>query len=163
MFYSVGCRYGIQALTRLASRAQAGRFCLLRDIVDDVDLPQHFVGKILQLLVRGDILTSAKGRGGGFALRRAPDQIRLRDIVEAIDGPNRRSCCFIGFEDCERHQPCEAHHRCAQLQTHIDELLDKTTLAMLIISVDEPGMKGRFAKKQLVARVNGEPARAEPI
>ena len=74
MLYSVGCEYAMQALSRLAARVKPGEYCLLRDLLDGAALPGHFVGKIFQTLVREDILVSAKGRGGGFALCRSPEK-----------------------------------------------------------------------------------------
>ena len=131
MIYSVACEYGIRALTKLAASVPPGRFCLLRDIVDGADLPQHFVGKILQTLVRQEILTSAKGRGGGFALQRRPEDISLRNIVEAIDGSARDKRCFLGLDVCDDQNPCPVHSRCRQMHKQVDDLLDDTTLAQL--------------------------------
>jgi Rrf2 family iron-sulfur cluster assembly transcriptional regulator len=132
MIYSVGCEYGIRALTKLAAIVPAGQYSLLRDILNGSNLPQHFVGKIFQTLVRAEILVSAKGRGGGFALRRSPDEIRLRDIVEAIDGSARQKRCFLGFEECSRSDDCPNHGGCTSLRGQLDSLLDDTSLAKLV-------------------------------
>lgn len=131
MIYSVGCEYGIRALTKLAGEVPAGRFCLLRDILDGVDLPQHFVGKIFQTLVRADILMSAKGRGGGFALKKPPQEITLRNVVEAIDGPQRIERCILGFSVCDDNTACPQHDHWKKIRGQIEQLLDTTTLADL--------------------------------
>jgi Rrf2 family transcriptional regulator, iron-sulfur cluster assembly transcription factor len=131
MIYSVGCEYGIRALTKLAAAAPAGQFVLLRDILEGTDLPQHFVGKIFQMLVRADVLMSAKGRGGGFALKRPAQEITLRQIVEAIDGRQRISRCILGFDECNDEQPCPQHDHWKTIRRQIDDLLDQTTLATL--------------------------------
>jgi Rrf2 family protein len=145
MLYSVGCEYAIQALSRLAGRVKPGEYCLLRDILDGADLPGHFVGKIFQTLVREDILVSAKGRGGGFALCRPPDKITLRQVVEAIDGSGRhKKRCFLGFSECEDHPDCRNHRRCDRMRDQIDELLDETTLADLIqLTAETKGARSR--------------------
>lgn len=131
MIYSVGCEYGIRALTKLAAEVPPGRFCLLRDILEGTDLPQHFVGKIFQTLVRAEILVSAKGRGGGFALRRPPEEISLRQIVEAIDGRRRIERCILGFADCNDDQACPQHDHWQTIRQQIEDLLDGTSLAGL--------------------------------
>ena len=131
MIYSAGCEYAIRALSRLAQRAPEGAFCLLRDIVDQDDLPGHFVGKLLQQLVRADLLVSAKGRGGGFALRDLPGEIKLRQIVEAIDGRERIRGCILGLSECNEHQACPQHDTWVAIRRQIEETLDKTTLADL--------------------------------
>ena len=119
-------------MTKLAALVPAGRFCLLRDILKGEELPQHFVGKIFQTLVREEILLSAKGRGGGFALRQPPKDIVLRQIVEAIDGRSRMKRCFLGFGSCRLESNCPLHGKCDKLRNQIDGLLDNTTLAQLL-------------------------------
>lgn len=148
MIYSVGCEYAIQALSRLAGCVKPGEYCLLRDILDGSDLPGHFVGKIFQMLVREDILVSAKGRGGGFALCKPPEKITLRQIVEAIDGSKRRKKrCFLGFSDCDNHPDCPNHRRCDRMRDQIDELLDETSLAQLV-QIRERHRRGRQKKRR---------------
>jgi Rrf2 family transcriptional regulator, iron-sulfur cluster assembly transcription factor len=145
MIYSVGCEYGIRALTKLAADVPPGRFSLLRDILEGIDLPQHFVGKIFQTLVRAEILVSAKGRGGGFALRRPPNEITLRQIVEAIDGTQRINRCILGFSVCNDDQACPQHDHWKGIRAQIDYLLDHTTLADLSQAMEE--------KKKILAQV----------
>lgn len=147
MLYSVGCEYAVQALSRLANLVPAGEYCLLRDILDGADLPGHFVGKIFQTLVREDILVSAKGRGGGFALRQPPAKITLRQVVEAIDGSgSQKKRCFLGFSECDEHPDCRNHRRCDRMRDQIDELLDETTLADLVQLSEE--RKRRRSRKR---------------
>jgi len=144
IIYSVGCEYAIQALTRLAGLVPPGKYCLLRDILDGTDLPSHFVGKIFQSLVRYEILDSAKGRGGGFALCRPPAKITLRQVVEAIDGVSRRKRCFLGFSDCDDHPECPNHRRCDRMRDQIDDLLDGTNLAQLVrMTAESPSRRKR--------------------
>lgn len=58
-----------------------------RDIAECCGIPCGHLLKILQQLVRAQILSSERGPAGGFVLRKEPDQITLLEIVEAIDGP----------------------------------------------------------------------------
>lgn len=145
MIYSVGCEYGIRALAKLACLAPTGHFCLMREILDGDELPPHFVGKIFQILVREELLLSAKGRGGGFALRKPPEEIMLRAIVDAIDGPHQEKFCLLGLTDCDERRTPQIHCRCAEMRAQIDELLDTTSLADLVALL-EP----RARSKQVV-------------
>ncbi len=131
MLYSVGCEYGIRALSKLATEAKAGEYRLLQEIVDGIDVPRHFLGKVFQSLVRANVLKSAKGRGGGYALAWPPEEIRLREIVEAIDGVARTSRCVLGLAECDESQPCPQHDQWTPIKKQIDDLLDNTTLADL--------------------------------
>lgn len=128
MLHSAGSEYAIRALSKLAMEAEVGEFVLLRDIVDGIDVPAHFVSKIFQSLVRASILRSAKGRGGGYALARPAARINLREIVYAIDGSQRINRCVLGLSDCDDDQPCPQHDTWKPVRKQIDILLDKTTL-----------------------------------
>lgn len=142
MIYSAGCEYAIRAVMRLAATTPSGQFVLLRDLVESESMPGHFVGKVLQTLARSDILISAKGRGGGFALARPPGEITLRQIVEAIDGPARIGRCVLGFAPCDDNQPCAQHDEWVGIRKNIYDLLDNTTIADLVKAM---GRKQRIA------------------
>src|SRR4051812_47623373 len=88
MIYSGRTEYAIRGLSELASRAGEA-FVMLDDVVTGTDLPRVFFAKIFQDLVRGGILKSARGRGGGFAWATPPHDVTLMNIVEAMEGPNR--------------------------------------------------------------------------
>ncbi|RIK68223.1 MAG: Rrf2 family transcriptional regulator [Planctomycetota bacterium] len=132
MIYSAGCEYAIRAVMKLAAMVPPGQFMLLRDLVESEGMPAHFVGKVLQTLARAEVLVSAKGRGGGFALARPPAEITLRQIVEAIDGPARIGRCILGFAQCDDAQPCPQHDDWVEIRRHIYDLLDNTTVADLL-------------------------------
>lgn len=136
MIYSTGCEYGIRALMNMAREAPDGRFLLLRRIVGGDDLPSHFVGKVLQILVRKGILLSVKGRGGGYALERPPEKITLRQIVDALDGAERNQRCILGFSPCDNTQQCPQHDEWVQVREQIERILDRTTLADLVRAQD---------------------------
>jgi len=129
MLYSTPCEYGVRALAQLAIQVPPGRFCQLRDICKAAGLPQHFVAKILPDLVRVDIVSSAKGRGGGFALRRPPESITLREIVDAIDGESRVDRCILGIGVCDDDPPAPGMARWAETCGRLRELMEVTTLA----------------------------------
>lgn len=132
MIYSTGCEYAIRALIRLAQQAPTGALCRLQDFVNNDNMPEQFVGKLLQMLVRADLLVSSRGRGGGFALRMLPREMALRQIVEAIDGKDRTRRCILGLSACDENQACPQHEGWVSIRRQIDELLDKTTLADLV-------------------------------
>src|SRR5262245_56050429 len=85
MLYSRSAEYAIRAFVHLA-RVPAGKFAMARQIAEEEQIPAHFLAKILQELTRKGMLRSNKGPSGGFALRTAAAQIRLIDVVEALDG-----------------------------------------------------------------------------
>ena len=86
MIYSRSAEYAIRSFVYLA-RIPDGKFAMARHIAEEEQIPAHFLAKILQELTRKGLLRSNKGPSGGFALRVSASQIRLLDLVEALDGP----------------------------------------------------------------------------
>src|SRR5258708_9290148 len=86
MIYSRSAEYAIRSFVYLA-RIPDGKFAMARHIAEEEQIPAHFLAKILQELTRKGLLRSNKGPSGGFCLRVPASQIRLLDLVEALDGP----------------------------------------------------------------------------
>jgi Rrf2 family iron-sulfur cluster assembly transcriptional regulator len=86
MHLNRGVEYGIQGLTYLA-RDGGGRSALLREVSRATAVPESFLSKIFQRLVRSGLIRSRRGFRGGFLLARPASQITLREVVEALQGP----------------------------------------------------------------------------
>lgn len=134
MIFSGTTEYAIRALSELAGR-NVERTVLLDDLLAGTDLPRDFIAKIFQKLVRGGILRSAKGRGGGFALARPQHEIRLIDIIDAIEGPHRMDGCVVGLERCNDHMPCSQHDLYKPIRQRLKDYLSTTTLADMAASL----------------------------
>ena len=135
MIYSNACAYAIRAMARLSMLRPDG-YVLLDELCANSDLPRHFVAKIFQDLVRKGLLTSAKGRGGGFALSRRPNQITLYDIYEAVDGAEDLDACVVGNTMCDDKQPCPLHDRWSPIRSELKLFLTGTTLDQMSESLE---------------------------
>ncbi len=130
MIYSNACAYAIRAMTRLAMLRPDG-YVLLEEVCNGSDLPRHFVAKIFQDLVRRGLLTSAKGRGGGFALAKPAGSITLYDIVNLVDGADQLDQCVVGMAKCDDRQPCPQHDQWKAIRSTLKDYLRKTTLEQM--------------------------------
>ena len=63
------------------------KIILSNDIANKYDIPLEYLLKILQQLVRANVLRSKRGPRGGFSLARPPRKITMLQIIEAVDGP----------------------------------------------------------------------------
>lgn len=145
--FSRSCEYGIQAVLFLAKNAGGGAPIHLRTISGGLDVPHHFLSKILQTLVRDEIVISHKGQNGGFELGRPASEIPLTDIVEAIDGKGFLDRCVLGFSKCQEEEPCPAHDDWKPAK--------KLILAMLATRTVEDLSKGLDVKFALPAAAAG--------
>lgn len=127
IIFSKACEYGIQATLYIAT--QPDRRVGIKEIASELSIPVHFLAKILQSLSEEGVLTSFKGVHGGFTLQRAPERIRLIDVVEAIDGLAFFDSCVLGFPGCGTGKPCPVHDRWGEVRDTIREMLSSDSLA----------------------------------
>lgn len=136
LIFSRSCQYALQAviyLSRRPSRDHEGEAVHVREISDALNIPHHFLGKTLQILVRDGIVQSTKGANGGFRLGRPASGIRLMDIVRSIDGPSTMDRCILGFPECEEDKPCPMHDGWRASKEIIVRMLNDTTVDTLAV------------------------------
>ena len=78
--------YGLIAAGYIAEYGSANTAVLASTISKEFSIPQEYLLKILQLLVRANILRSKRGPRGGFYLAKSPENTSLLDVIEAIEG-----------------------------------------------------------------------------
>ena len=103
-----------------------------RDIADACGIPSGHLLKILQQLVRAQILSSERGPAGGFVLRRPATEITLLDVVEAIDGPisgNLQLRAVASEKEAARQQ---LEQTCQQVAGFAKSLLENTRVVDLV-------------------------------
>ena len=121
-------KYALLGLAYLVSREQ-GTSVPLAQVAEAQALPATFLAKIFQELARHGVLEADRGRGSGYMLRRAPSDIRVREVVEAIEGPMALKRCLLWSNDCSESDPCPLHYRLEQFHAQLDDVLNEVTLA----------------------------------
>ena len=145
MIYSKSSEYAIRATIHLA-RVPDGDFAMAKDIAQEEEIPAPFLAKILQELARKGILHSVKGPSGGFSLNRKPSEIRLLDIVAAIDGLGQYTRCAEGLEQCSDRNACTLHDSWMALHSRIMDYLERNTIGSL---TKPAGAKSKVAARQV--------------
>ncbi|HON90661.1 MAG TPA: Rrf2 family transcriptional regulator [Sedimentisphaerales bacterium] len=78
--------YALLAVGYIAKH-QGDGVVLSQDISKQYDIPLEYLLKILQQLVRANVLRSKRGPRGGFSLAKTPNKITMLEVIEAVDGP----------------------------------------------------------------------------
>lgn len=130
----------------IASHSTEEKNISLNEIASDKNIPQHFLSKILQLLVKHKLLISMKGPNGGFRLNRAPEDITLIEIVKAIDGLDIFNQCGIGFRECNEEDPCPIHTDYKRIRDHVRDLFETKTLEALTEDILNGDSLAKFTK-----------------
>lgn len=137
IFFSRQCEYAIQGVLYLALKPQ-GEMTSIKELTKRLDIPYHFLAKILQRLATTGLLTSAKGPTGGFSLGKPAKDITLFDIVEAIDGSDFMDKCVLGFPECSGRNPCSVHSTWGGLRDQIYEMLVSKNIAEMAREMKKP-------------------------
>ena len=130
VIFSKKCEYGLQAVLFLAAKS-IGDIVSADEIAKKLTIPKEFVSKILQSLTESGLVSSKKGKAGGFSLAKEPSKIRLIDIVAAIDGLGIFNTCVLGFPHCSPDHPCPLHEKWGTLRTSAYNMLTEQTLDQL--------------------------------
>jgi Rrf2 family protein len=120
--------YALRAMTLIAS-APEGQAITGVEIAEQVDIPVHYVSKVLRRLVEAGLLSSQKGHRGGFCLTRPADRIRFADILTAIDQQLSKDRCAFGWGTCNQREPCPLHPAWKRLNEAFSNWAATTTLA----------------------------------
>lgn len=126
--FSKTCKYAINAMIYVATLPTEQERVGLKEISKAINSPEAFTGKILQALVRDELLASTKGPNGGFFIAKNPAEIFLSQIVESIDGDMLFTGCALGLEKCSEDHPCPVHHKFKAIRDHLTGMLMTTSL-----------------------------------
>lgn len=138
MIFSKACEYGIKATIFIAEQSINQTRSSLKDISREIDSPEAFTAKILQMLVKKGIIKSVQGATGGFETDpKNIKKIKLIDIVKAIDGELNEDMCVLGLKKCSEVHPCPVHNKYKYIKKDLLDMLQKTSLAEMSSSVND--------------------------
>jgi len=109
--FSKTSEYAIKIMIYLSANSTKDSLRQVKEISKALGTPGPFTAKILQQLVKADLLFSMKGKNGGFTLSRDLGDIKISDIVIAVDGEKSINRCILGLKNCSSENPCPLHHK----------------------------------------------------
>lgn len=128
---SKACKYGIRAAVFVASKAETGVKLNVKEIAKEVEAPEAFTAKILQILNKHRIITSLKGPYGGFFIEQFQLEQPVLNIVNAIDGMSIFRECGLGLKKCSEVHPCPMHFQYKIAREALLDAFQKTTVGHL--------------------------------
>lgn len=125
--FSNSCKYAIRAVLYLATNTNQEKKMKVDDIAEALNIPKHFLAKILMQLTKHQIISSLKGRNGGFYLTKQDRKKTLLNVIEAIDGSSKMRECILGLDNCSDAQPCPYHFAVSEFKSKFyDQLRDES-------------------------------------
>jgi Rrf2 family transcriptional regulator, nitric oxide-sensitive transcriptional repressor len=127
--FSQTAEYALRAAVYLAS--QDGTPRTTQEIAAATKVKLAYLSKVMQGLGRKGLVQSQRGLHGGFTLTRPADELTVLDIITAVDPIQRIKSCPLGIKD--HINLCPLHRRLDQAMKLVEEALQKSTLAELLI------------------------------
>jgi Rrf2 family protein len=127
--------YAVRALVDLAAHPNSS----VREIAARTGIPGPHLAKVVQALARASLVETSRGRKGGVWLARSPSEIRLIDVVEAVQGPIRVLRCPRRGKGCPRDPNCALYRLWNNLQNQIAGHLNTMRISDLLQTCPNPG------------------------
>ncbi|MCQ2559623.1 MAG: Rrf2 family transcriptional regulator [Clostridia bacterium] len=122
--------YGLKAIFDLALHSKTKEPIPLKIIAQRQNLSEYYLEQLFATLRKAGLVKSVRGASGGYLLAREPAEIRVGDIIRALEGPIDLVECVSesGEPDCGNAGNCITRSVLARVRDSITEVLDSTTL-----------------------------------
>ena len=152
---TITSQYALRALAHLAKLPE-GKVMLGRDLAAATDIPPNYLSKMLVALRNAGILDTARGTGGGYRLKKVPQEIYLIDVVELFETVSRNQpmCLLSGAHVCNEASPCSAHTIWRDLRATYMGFLVSTPLSALSGLKAAPARGGSVVDQEQAANAS---------
>jgi Rrf2 family protein len=124
--------YALRAMIHLADRPDGVARGI--EIAQREQIPRYFLEKVIRDLMRGGLVRSHRGPGGGYQLARPASEISFKDIIEAVEGPITLNVCVDGSSICALQPSCRMYRVWEEGQRVLLNVFSQTTLREIVDS-----------------------------
>ena len=132
MIVSTKGRYALRVMVRFAQQG-GDRYIPLKEIAEAEEISQKYLETIMTTLSKAGFVDAVHGKGGGYRLRRKPEEYTIGSILKLTEGSLAAvSCTAQGAAACSRTECCQAKPMWDRLEKLIDDFFEGITLADLL-------------------------------
>lgn len=124
-------KYAIKAVLFLAIHSNRSKKVMAKDISEPINVPQAYLAKLLQPLVKENIVSSVRGPKGGFYMDDMNLEKTVIDIIFVIDSEEKFSSCMLSLDKCNEENPCPLHNILVASRNDIFKQLKEKTIREL--------------------------------
>ncbi len=132
--FSQTVEYALRAVVHLVDQSPASR--TTDQISEATRVPKAYLSKVLQGLRRAGIVHSQRGIGGGMTLGKAPAELTMLEVINAVEPIQRIRTCPLGLE-AHGVRLCPLHRRLDEAMAMVEEAFRRTTLAEILAEPSE--------------------------
>lgn len=124
--------YAVRAICILAKEGEGVKLDA-KTIAERGSMPLRFLLKLLRKLIKAEIIKSYRGVNGGYALNKRREDINLRQVIEAVDGPIAINRCLNDSDFCNANNTdsCRIHYYLNKVQETLIKELEKISFETL--------------------------------
>lgn len=127
-------RYAIRVMLDLAEHDN-GQYIPLIDVAKRQEISEKYLEAIVSALVKNDLLTALRGKGGGYKLIRKPEEYSIASILKVTEGAFAPVACLERSPNqCERAAQCKTLKMWEGLQKLVNEYFENITIQDLLDS-----------------------------
>jgi len=145
MFLSKSFGYALRGILYIATMQDEQRKVQVEEIATKLSVPKHFLGKIMQQVVKAGLLKSTKGPYGGFSLRDETLGTPVIKLVEITDGLDQFGLCVLKLKYCSGLNPCPLHNEMEAVKNKFLTVFTKKTIGDLMKDGKVDLLKGLVA------------------
>ncbi len=123
--------YALRAVLYLAEQGES-RPVQVGEMAGALRIPRNYLSKILHQLARHGVLTSTRGKQGGFRLAIPPDRLVLLRVIGPFDRFDGQRACLLGRPQCSDRAACAAHTRWKEVSERLTKFFRETTVVDLL-------------------------------
>ncbi len=127
--FSQTVEYALRAAVYLAGEAPEPR--TTDQVAAATRVPKAYLSKVLQGLVRAGLVHSRRGLGGGMTLAKAPEELTILEVVNAVEPIGRIASCPLGLAS-HGVNLCPLHRRLDAALASVEDAFRRTTLAEIL-------------------------------
>jgi Rrf2 family protein len=132
MILSKSFGYALRGVLYIAKMQEEKRKIQIDEIAGNLSVPRHFLGKIMQQIVKAGLLRSTKGPYGGFSLTDKTLATPLIKLVEVTDGMDQFRICVLKLKYCDGKNPCPLHYEMEKIRANFLTVFTDTSVGDLV-------------------------------
>ncbi len=138
MFFSKSFGYALRGVLYVSAMdADRKKVVSIDEIAETLKVPKYFLGKIMNKVVKAQVLDSSKGHRGGFFTNQATLSTPLLRLLEITEPENLFLTCVLKVKVCDATNPCPLHSRIEEIKNNFYKVFSTNTVGDLLMAGKE--------------------------
>lgn len=131
-------RYGIRAVLYIAAHTNEDSLIGIKELAEKVKISTPMLSKVLQFLTKRDLITSRKGRNGGFYLTEVQKNQNLMHLIKQLEQSEYLiTACLLGQKHCDTCFACPYRDKVASIRTELKAIYNTDSILETALKLEK--------------------------